>query len=159
MPVTVGTDVYETIAGLDLYHADRSNADWAALTTDQKESLARQATDWIDRNFRFRGTRATADQRLAWPRKDAYDDDDFQVGKEDAPRQVKEACAIVSDVLRQGVDLVGIVTDDSSITRTRVDVLEVEYDASKRIRGQAVLSHVIQLLNPLTLQSGALLRT
>lgn len=155
MTVTVGTDVFDTVANVDTYWSDRGNTAWAALDTSTKEVHMRKATDWISRNFRFIGTRKTAAQRLHWPANDAVDPDGFTVGDQDAPWQVKEAMAIVADIVREGAyDLEGILTDDTAaIKKQKVDVIEVEYDTAARLRGQDVISHVYQLLAPLTFSS------
>lgn len=161
MTVTVGTDVYDTVENVDAYHDARGNVDWAALALADKEIYMRKATDWLERNFTWRGTRAESSQRLGWPRLDAYDDDDYQIGDVEAPWQVKEAMAIVADLYRDGsYDLTGIVTDDdAAVTKTKVDVIEVEYDSAARLKGQDVLSHIYQLLTSVTTHSGTLMRS
>lgn len=159
MALTLLTDAYDSVANVDAYWADRGNAAWAALTEVVKEQNIRKATDYIDRNFRFIGNRATASQRLEWPRLDAVDPDGFTVGETDAPWQVKEAMAIVADLYRAGTyDLEGIVTNDAAIRKTKVDVIEVEYDTAYRRQGEDVVTHVYKLLASLT-GSGALLRS
>jgi hypothetical protein len=158
MAVTVGTDVYDTEANVDTYWSNRGNTAWAALSSPNKEIYMRKATDWLDRNFRWRGTAQAAptSQRLGWPRDTAYDDDGYQIGETLAnmPWQVEEAMAIVAELYSLGTyDLEGIVTDDlSSVKFQKVDVIEVEYDTRKRLQGQDVISHVYQLLRPVTFQ-------
>ena len=152
MTLTVGTDSYDTLDNVNAYWLKRGNTLWAALTDDEKEVNIVKATDWLERNFSWRGTRATAEQRLGWPRLDAYDDDDFQIGATDAPWQVKEATAIMADIYRDGTyDLNGILTSNArSLKRQKVDVIEVEYDPGSRIPGADVVTHVIKLLNAVT---------
>lgn len=157
MTVTVGTDVYDTVANVDTYWSDRGNTSWAALTTANKEIHMRKATDWLERNFRWRGTRATDDQRLGWPRNYAYDDDNVSIGTESAPWQVKEALAIVADLFRDGsYNLTGIVTRSTRIKRQKVDVIETEYEGGSS--GQDTLTHVYQLLRAVSQAPGVLLR-
>lgn len=158
MAVTVGTDVYDTVANTDAYWSARGNTDWAALDTDAKEINLVKATDWIERNFRFRGKRLTQAQTLAWPRQLAFDDDGYPIGETEAPLQVKRAMYLVADVFREGVyDLQGVVTDDVAVERQKVDVIEIEYDTTKKLRGQDVVSYVYQTLGPM-LTSNYLLR-
>lgn len=157
MTLTVGTNCYDTSANVDTYWSDRGNTDWAALSTADKELNIIKATDWLERNFEWRGNRATSDQRLHWPADCAYDDDDFQIGATEAPWQVKEAMAIIADLYRQGTyDMEGILTDDNAVKRQKVDVIEVEYDRTLRLRGQAVITHVYALLRPVTVGWGLL---
>ena len=153
--LTVGTDAYDTLANVDAYHANRGNAAWSAITDDAaREVFIRKATDWVDRTFEFKGDQSTGDQRLKFPRM-YLEINGFLHSSATIPRQVAEAVAIVADLYRGGtIDMEGIVTNDSaSITKTKVDVIEVAYDTSKRLSGAAIPSHVYQLLRPLTNQN------
>lgn len=161
MTLTVGTDAYDTLANVDTYWTDRGNTTWTALSDANKEIYIRKATDWLDRNFYYRGVRATQTQRLAWPRTDAYDDDDYLFADTEVPRVIKEALALVADVYRDGtVDMEGILSsNDVSLRRQKVDVIEVEYDPSRRLGGEASLAHVIKTLKSITTGgSGRLVR-
>lgn len=158
MALTLLTDAYDSVANVDTYWTDRDNSSWTDLSTTKKEANIRKATDWIDRNFEYVGKRKASSQRLKWPRSCAIDRDGYQVGDTDAPWQIKEAMAIVADLYRQGTyDLEGIVTSSAAIIREKVDVIEVEYSEGLRQQGQDVISHVYQLVMPLT-TSGQLLR-
>jgi len=155
MPLTVGTDAYDTLTNVDAYHAGRGNTAWAAVVDDAaREVYIRKATDWVDRTFNFIGDLATGTQRLKWPRQYA-EVEGFTIPTNMIPWQVAEATAIVADLYRVGTfDMEGIVTNDSSaINKTKVDVIEVGYDTSKRLLGAVVPSHVYQLLRPLTNQN------
>lgn len=153
MAITVGTDTNQTLVEIDQYWSDRENTLWAALTDQVKETNMRKAADWLERNFRWRGTRKTAGQRLGWPRDQAFDEDNFVIGSTAAPFQVKEAESIIADLYRAGVvDLEGIVTDtEAAVIKEKVDVIEVAYDSGARIRGADVISHVHLLLRPVIL--------
>ena len=157
MVLTIGTDAYISEAEADTYWSDRNNADWAASTT--KESDLRKATDWINNGFTFVGEKATADQRLQWPREHAYADG-FLVASTVIPWQVEEATAIVADLFRQGtLNLDGVITDDeAAISMQKVDVITVQYDTSKRLRGKTQLNHVNDLLRSVTMARGQLTR-
>jgi hypothetical protein len=151
MTLTVGTDSYATLAELDAYWLARGNTLWAAATDANREIYAIKATDFIARNYRFRGTREFRAQRLHFPCIEAYDSDGHQFGDVEAPDAVKEAEAIVADVILAGViDLDGIITGDIAITKQKVDVIEVEYDSTLKLKGAAQLSHVSLLLGPYT---------
>ncbi len=155
MPLVVGTDAYDTLANVDAYHADRGNTAWAAVVLDAaREVYIRKATGWVDRTFNFIGDQATGEQRLKWPRQFA-EVEGFLIPPTSIPWQIAEATAIVADLYRLGtIDMEGIVTNDSSaINKTKVDVIEVGYDTSKRLLGAAIPSHVYQVLRPLTNQN------
>lgn len=153
MTITVGTDTNQEVVAVDSYHSDRGNTDWAAQGTTQKEQHMRKAADWLERNFRWRGTKKTSAQRLGWPRDQAFDDDSYAIGESAAPFQVTEAEAIIADLYRGAVnDLEGIVTDtDAAVIKEKVDVIEVAYDSKSRLRGADVISHVHKLLDGVTL--------
>lgn len=153
MTLIVGTNTYDTLANVNAYWELRGNTDWEEADDDLKEPAIVKATDWLERNFRWRGSKLTAEQRLGWPRIEAYDDDDFVIGETSAPWQVKEALAIVADLMRVGTyDLEGIMTSNKrSLKRTKVDVIEVEYDPGTRIPGADVVSHVIRMLQGVTM--------
>lgn len=158
MTITVGTNAYDTIASTDTYWTERGNTVWGLEADADKEIYLIKATDWIERNFNFRGRKADSDQRLSWPRELAYDDDGYLVGETEAPTQVKEAMYIMADIIRDGTyDIVGITTDDSAVKRQKVDVIEVEYDTTSRLKTGPVMSHIYQLLGPV-ITANSLLR-
>lgn len=153
MAITVGTDTNQTVAEADTYWTNRGNTDWTSDTEANKEINLRKAADWLERNFRWRGTKQASTQRLGWPRDQAYDDDGYQIGTAAAPDIVKEAEAIVADLYRAGTnDLEGIVTDsDAAIIKEKVDVIEVMYDSRARLKGADVITHVHLMLKGVTL--------
>lgn len=69
--IVAGAESYISVAAADLYHANRGNTDWAALSTTQKEQALRKATDYLVAVYRgsWRGYRTNAaTQVLDWPR-------------------------------------------------------------------------------------------
>lgn len=162
MPLTVGTDAYDTLANVRAYWAARdstASAAWIALADAEAEILIRKATDYVDRNWHYIGDKATGAQRLKWPRKFA-EVEGFLLDEATIPWQVQEATAIIAELYRLGtVDLEGIVTDDAAaISMQKVDVITVQYDTSKRLQGADIPSHVHKLLRPLTRGQGGLAR-
>ncbi|ARB06110.1 head-tail adaptor Ad1 [Dinoroseobacter phage vB_DshS-R5C] len=162
MTLTVGTDAYDTLANVRAYWAARdatASAAWIALADADAELLIRKATDYVDRNFSYIGDKATAAQRLKWPRKFA-EVEGFLLDSATIPWQVQEATAIIAELYRLGTfDMEGIITDDAAaISMQKVDVITVQYDTTKRLQGKDVPSHVYALLRPLTLGTGGLKR-
>lgn len=85
---------YITVAFADLYHANRNNADWAAVTTTgAKQAAIMRATDYIETFYgeRFVGIRSTAEQGLAWPRVNCWDELGNAI--EGVPLVIQKACA------------------------------------------------------------------
>lgn len=163
MTLTVGTDAYDTLANVRAYwaaHDTTASAAWVALSDAEAEILIRKGTDWVDRNFSFLGDKATAAQRLKWPREQA-EVEGFFIDSSEIPWQIEEATAQVAELYRLGTyDLDGIVTDDdAAISMQKVDVITVQYDSSRRLNGADVPSHVFELLRPLIANtSGGLVR-
>lgn len=152
MAITLLTDAYDSVANVDQYHSDRGATEWAAIATEaEKEQYIRKATDYIDRSLSFKGVRATASQRLKFPRDGIIDKDGYTVTAVDAPWQIKEATAIVADLFRDGsVDLSGVVSTDGVVTKRKIDTLEIEYDTTATAAAGAIaapaLTNIAQLL-------------
>ena len=162
MALTVGTDAYDTLANVRAYWLARDTTAsdaWIALADSDAEQLIRKATDYVDRGWSYIGDKATSTQRLKWPRSNA-EVDGFTLDESTIPWQIEEAMAIIAEMFRLGTyDMEGIVTDDAAaISMTKVDVITVQYDTSRRLQGKDVPSHVYDLLMPLTSGSGGLKR-
>ncbi len=88
---------YAAIAEIDAYWANRAHrtesATWTAASTANKESVAREATQYIDGVYgsRFRGHRSGQGQTLEWPRIEAEDAQGYPLP--DLPKQLKDAVA------------------------------------------------------------------
>ena len=67
MTITLWTDTFATVAEADASRYLRSNKNWTAKTTPEKEGLLKDATNSLNR-LRYRGTRDESDQSLSWPR-------------------------------------------------------------------------------------------
>ena len=108
------------------YHAARGNATWATITTTQQEQALRRATDYMEAVYsqRWAGTRTTSAQALSWPRYNVFVNG-FVTLSSSIPRAVINACSELA--LRAAA---GELLSDSTQqkTRTKVDVLEVEFD-------------------------------
>lgn len=159
MALTVGVNSYGTQAEANTYQSDRGNLPWGSIAGGAKNQHLIKAHDWLERTFRYVGRKATDAQTSAWPRTEAYDNvDDYQITG--TPEAVKEAQFIIADLYRDGsYDLEGIVNDTvGAVKKEKVDVLETEWDTSRRTRGPDILTHVYQLVSPYVLAQGTLLR-
>jgi hypothetical protein len=108
------------------YHSARGNSTWATITTAQQEQALRRATDYMEAVYsqRWAGTRTTSVQALSWPRYNVFVNG-FVTLSSSIPRAVINACSELA--LRAAA---GELLSDSTQqkTRTKVDVLEVEFD-------------------------------
>lgn len=116
---------YASVAQADSYFADRGNADWAALTTTEKEQALIKATDFIEATYRsaWKGGRVTSTQALSWPRVEVSADG-FPIPSNIVPLPVTKACAELAIRATAGTLL---ADQGQQVKREKVDVLEVEY--------------------------------
>lgn len=84
---------YVSVAYADAYHAARGNAVWGPLDNAVKEAAIINATSFVDgANYgRWRGTKASSEQALAWPRAGARDE--RGAAYEGLPGELEEATA------------------------------------------------------------------
>ena len=153
MALTVGTDTFATLTFVDAYHADRGNTVWGALDDATAEINIRKGADWLNRTFYMSGVPPEG-QRLQFPAEEVYDAYGRAFSSSMVPTQVQEANAIVAELYRDGTyDMEGIITADNALKKQKVDVIEVEYEASLRPVGGAVLTNIYQLMRPFTSQN------
>lgn len=130
--IVPGAESLCSVEYADAYHAARGNADWAALSTGQKEQSLRKATDYITGQYsdKWAGFKKDADQALDWPRSYVeikglifiqYVPDDI------VPTEVKNACASLA--LRASAGSL-LADEEKEIIREKVDVIETEYSPS-----------------------------
>ena len=124
-----GSDTSESLCSVAdalAYFTARNNAVWLALTTAQQEVALRKSTDYMEAVYsqRWAGTRTTSVQALSWPRYNVFVNG-FVTLSSSVPRAVINACSELA--LRAAA---GELLSDSTQqkTRTKVDVLEVEFD-------------------------------
>lgn len=132
MTVTVGTDVYQSVADFDAYAiANFIGADLVAVqaaTTAVKEASLRQGAQLIDSRYRdrFPGTIRSESQALEWPRINAYDRSGrLLTGIPDAVASANAELA--KERILAGTSLVPSEARGGAIKREKVDVIEVEY--------------------------------
>lgn len=129
MTVTVGTDVYLSVADADTYWSNRNDSTWSAATTAAKEAALREATQYIDGSYSFIGVQ-NVDNVLAWPRYDVLVTQGNLAGviydQTTIPPQIKAATA---ELALQALSsrLAPVADRGGLIKREKVDSLEVEY--------------------------------
>lgn len=85
-----GAVAYSTLLEFKAY-IPRGGLSIPATATDaQLEAAMVRGTAYVDGRFRWPGLRESETQGLAWPRYEAYDDDDFELSG--VPDKVKNAC-------------------------------------------------------------------
>jgi hypothetical protein len=91
MTLTVGTDTYATLAEADAYAAARAWADWAALTTGQKETRLIEASMYLDTSYTWRGRITDHAQEMSWPRIGVRDAEGRLIDNDAIPAKLKAA--------------------------------------------------------------------
>jgi hypothetical protein len=149
MTVTVGTDVYLSVADADTYWSNKNDTVWSAATTADKEKALREATQYIDGAFEFIGSQV-ATNVLAFPRYDVYIRSGNFAGisydSTTIPPQIEDATAeLALEALSSR--LLPSQARGGAIKKEKVDVIEVEYlDFAP---SQTSYSFVALLLKPL----------
>jgi hypothetical protein len=128
--VTISTNeytVYESVAFISAYLAadPGRSARWAAFTTDQKSQGAVASTRYIDRQS-WAGSKADADQDLAWPRTGVTYPDGTAVASDTVPQQVLDAfCLLACDLVAKPADADKLSTANNN-KRVKAGSAEVE---------------------------------
>lgn len=118
-------ETYVTVAAFKAY-CDARGMSYAAYTDAQIEVALRKGTDYLDSKWRFKGTRSSSDQALAFPRTDLTDLDGYEITG--LPARLKNAeCELafraLSADLYEDLDRSGMVKSESvgPISTTYVD--------------------------------------
>lgn len=147
MTITVGTNSYVTRQELIDY------ADARGITvpdTAETDVLLINATDFMETyEGRFLGSRATAEQALAWPRQGVVLGG-FKVPEDEVPELVKQVQKEIALDLQAGVDLYNR-EDRQIVTRERVDgAVEVAFATPNVVGVRLQQSKAMNLLRLIT---------
>lgn len=147
MTITVGTNSYVTRQELIDYADARGITVPDAAETDV---LLINATDFLETyEGRFVGSRATAEQALAWPRQGVVLRG-FEVPEDEVPELVKQVQKEIALDLQAGVDLYNR-EDRQIVTRERVDgAVEVAYATPNVVGVRLQQSKAMSLLRLIT---------
>lgn len=158
-------DFYGTVAAADAYHTARANAGWTGDDMAKQAALIR-ASAYIDGKYQqqnscgrwesmFSGVKAGGRaQELQWPRTGATDNEGAPILPDEVPTEIEKAA--YEAALRE-IAIPGSLSPDyvasEAIKRQKVDVLEIEYqasaDASSGVPTRPVLTVVDELVAPL----------
>ena len=152
MAITVGTNVYATLAQVDAWAAASLGADgWAAATDARKETAIRQATRLLETLVRWRGEPTSVTQALAWPRAGlTHPTTGAVVAHDTIPPEIVYATAAFADAL---------LVDDTSgpaeeqPARIRAGSIALTFEDSRRVRRSRDTSQIYSQQNGLSLSS------
>lgn len=140
------SNAYATRAEADAYHLARANDAWADSDLHNKIASLIRATDYVDRRWRWIGTKGLETQALQWPREGAYDVNGFSLADE-VPPALKQA--VMEYALRIVEDLGDLLPDPSedstgafvTLKREKVGPIEEETRYSDQIRPSAIRAY------------------
>jgi hypothetical protein len=134
---------YASVADATAYHAARGNAAWAAASLGNQEIALRQATDYLERRYVYRGTRKTIVQALLWPRVGVYVD--YINLTWPVTKLTQATCELALRALSGP-----LVNDQTApnVKREKIGPLETEYFGNS-MNGQTFFTTVDDLLAPL----------
>ncbi len=125
-------DSYASVAMADEYHTKYTgSAVWFSQTETNKERFLRQATQYIDSQYRLRwkGVRSYETQALAWPRSGVVDHDGYTVDENTIPQNLIYATAYLALEAVAGPLLVTVDTPGKiKKTKEKVAVIEEEVE-------------------------------
>lgn len=152
--IVTGADSYVTVAEADTYWSDRGDpSQWTALTTAQKESALRQATEYLEVNFCFKGCLEDTSQPLSFPRSEFYDREGrLLAGAGIIPTAIKNAQIEIAIRIAINNTRLDTNTSDNNIIRERVGDHEVQFSSGARNEFTAY-AYVNKLLKSYTLSS------
>lgn len=145
MALTAGTDTFVTVAEADTYFTNMNNSAWSALDDAAKEAALREATQYLDTAYNWRGIIQSTSQALSWPRSYVYDHEGRTVTG--IPQRIKDATcelalASIDDRLAPTQD------NGAAIKRQKVGQLEVEYqDGAVVKRSYPYISRLVKGLH------------
>jgi hypothetical protein len=152
MSLTVGINTYVTVPEANAYFASRLYSDqWTGASGSDKETALTMARRVLERQA-WKGSRADADQMLAWPRDGVVDREGSAISSTLVPQDIMDAqCELALANLAD--DLTG--NDDTrGIRRLKAGTVEVEYDG--RAPARALLPDIVlDLLRPYLAQETA----
>lgn len=97
---------YVSVTEADDYFADRGNADWAALSNDEKQQFLIQSAQYMDGEYysRYIGYQKSESQSMAWPRECARNSVNPNIVYSSAsiPESLKQAQLEGAEVARGG---------------------------------------------------------
>lgn len=158
-------EFYGSVAGADAYHSARANAAWTGSDEAKQAALIR-ASAYIDGKYQqqnscgrwesmFSGVKTGGRaQELQWPRTGATDNEGAAIPPDEVPAEIERATyeAALRELVSPGSLSPDYVAAEA-IKRQKVDVLEIEYQATTTTDGgvptRPVLTVVDELVAPL----------
>lgn len=148
---------YISVADADTYIAayKGANTTWDDATEGAKEIAARQATQYLDGVYNWKGEILLSTQALDWPRQNVYD----ELGEEitGIPVCLEQACATTMFLIVTGEELTANVGRDDQVKRKKIDIIETEWESGAS--QQPTFPEIGRLLSGLFIPGGTVVRS
>lgn len=150
---SASADTYASVEAADLYHVNRGNTDWTGTDAERSRAL-RRGTAYLDNRYlgRWKGTKATAEQALQWPRSGVTDEDSNLVSSDSIPQRIVDACCEAA----RAVPYTQKVSAAQNLRRVKAGSVEVEFATGKSER--EIVNHLDELVKPYTNSSTRVVR-
>lgn len=139
------------------YHDARGRAAWSALTEEQRTPLLVRAADYLVNTYsgRWRGTAATEEQALPFPRTGLETPEGREIADDEMPEAVKRAQFEAALLLQEGVSLTRTVSGGAvRKTSVRAGSVQRETEYFTADDGRTIVHVVEDLLRPYALIAG-----
>lgn len=148
-PFSATCNSYVSIAEADTYVVDRVHdsalaASWAALNTAAKSKYLVNATRSIEMISEWIGDRYSRDQKLGWPRVNAFVDN-YLVDQVTFPEPVKEATIEMAMWSLANSGAVA-VSQNSSFDSVRVGPIEIDFNESSGLPAEKYFPEIVAYL-------------
>lgn len=127
---------YEAIAGFESYWTDRG-VDYSATTTATKQAWLIKATQYLDINMNWRGSKTDIDNSLEWPRINIPN-----VDSDEMPVKLKSATSELAAVFNSQSDIYGAT---AGVKSKKIGKVSISYNPAKT---DSALKPSIALLQP-----------
>lgn len=148
MALTVGEDTYISLADADTYWTNYAGGtNWASATDAEKEQALRQATQYVDKSYTWRGHHpGSSSQLLSWPRNMVVDGQGRT--RTGIPQEVKDATAYLAEQALDGAILTA-KERGGKIKNVKAGSVSVEF--GDNAPGQRTFPYADLLLSDLTI--------
>lgn len=140
----VDSNSYIDVDTADLYHEVRlHNDEWFDASIEKREAALQWATNILD-TLDWKGSKATTEQALAWPRSEVYDQSGTLLDSASIPKFLIHALSEYAWELMKGDRLVD--SDTKGIKEVQAGEVRVKFD--KHDRQTKTPIYVMRLLQP-----------
>ncbi len=122
----VTANAYATVEEVTAILTTNIHSGWGVLDPTTQENLIIWASRVLDERMKWFGTKMYPTSGLAWPRAGTKDREGFPIDDNVVPKPVKDAIAVLCDLLIAGNP--DAVTGSDNLKTIKADVVELQFD-------------------------------